>query len=1688
MIDKNGHTWSYEYDEIGNVIKSKDPLGNTYQYSYDNNGNLRTDISPMGFVMAATYDAMGRQISEEDVLGFHTYYEYDLLGRLIALHQKDGTTLYLKYDANGNLLKSVNADGKVVIYTYDLNGNRLSSTNEMGGVTSYTYDKLGNMLTMTTPLGFTVTYTYDGKGNLLNVTMPNGAVTSYTYNKQNQFTSTTDPNGGTKLFTFDERGNISTMTDPEGNVSKLGYDSINRLTSMTDGRGNTWTYKYDAEGNLTVASDPLQNSSSKSYDGAGQLVTETDANGNTWHYTYDADGRITSKTDPLSNTITYTYDAAGQLLSEETALGLVTSYEYDAMGRKTKEIDPGAHAITFYYDSLGRLVGLTNKDDTTVSYIFDDCGNHLTTTDEEGYFVSYLYDADGRMIELTNARGYKTQYEYDSVGNLIKTTDALNGEESKVYDLRGNLLSVTNRDDNTTTYTYDRNGRVLTITDPRGSITATEYDANGNITKITQADKNTIIYTYDAANRLTTIVDAAGYTHSYSYDGNGNVIIETDGNGNITYYEYDGLDHVVGKTDGDGGVCSKTYDADGRLVKVINEVGAETSYIYDSCGRVIEMVDALGNSTVYTYDEMDRLLTITNPRKGVTRYTYTDRGDVKTVTDAEGYTISYEYDGNHNMVKMTTVDGDTIYEYDPLDRLISTTTPDGQKESYEYNGEGEITGHTDKGGHKTKYILDANGNIIETIDALGNSAVFEYDSMNNLVATKLHRVDTQDNVDEWEITTYAYEGRGLVTQTVDALGNVTVYEYDGNANLAKTIDPDGFITENTYNALNLVISINYSGGKNVSYWYNGVGDLVKMEDWTGTNTYEYDLLSQLKKVSDHKGNVVEYSYDSTGNQTQVIYPDSTVVTKTYDLVSNLTSVVESDGRTTNYQYDGMARLVHMEYPDGWKEDYTYDSIGQLLSIYDTDPSEKDMKQQKNKYVYDVCGNMTYEYMRGNGTGEATTEVFYTYDELHRLVKASENYGNASRNYQYDSLGNLTYEWNSNNEKWDYKLNNLNQITTKSDVNSKDVYTFSYDGRGNLIRVVYTKNKKSSDYGTYIYDETNTMVSGTNISGEVSTYIYNGLGALVRNEWIIEKNAYGYHSMTAPGETLLYSSTLKNPSVVIKEYVVDYTSTTFEPMTEHEINGVDYKYVYGNDRLSVNITGVTNGAGHILENGEIRLYYHMDIRGTADYLTSPVSKKVESWTHYNEWGVITHNTVIKCGEREFDMVKRYATHDYDQVLDLYYAKARFYSATDRRFVAIDPILNAGKYDISSYLKDPMLLIQYLYVKDNPLTNIDPLGLFSEGDKLSRSEIISQRNTSKSDIQTLRKALNEYQNALYLPVASDGKSDFGNALDIRNTPRLDETSTVYDTLVENAVNKFKDHNLPGGNSGQYRGVVGITTWQALGLGYYKKTSTGGYQWVSATAKKPPITETLPIPEFDFTSITGITEAAEWLLKCLESAPQTLFAWDPAQGIWYATVEAPQRAFGYNDLYNSVFALAGYVPNSNVSYKSFIAFFSEGAYSYRIEGWKGNYMQMGVGSEIGIYAENTADREQRIKDSFFYKLLCASNVRHYPVAPKYMWPKIDLKISVWARSGERTILARPAQYHWWIDGFNPSEGTIHPDNLIVRSTMTFQVDGSSVASKFIKNVKEGAYGLGNGGDKPGTFNFTTERSGATVSIYWK
>jgi len=157
-------------------------------------------------------------------------------------------------------------------------------------------------------------------------------------------------------------------------------------------------------------------------------------------------------------------------------------------------------------------------------------------------------------------------------------------------------------------------------------------------------------------------------------------------------------------------------------------------------------------------------------------------------------------------------------------------------------------------------------------------------------------------------------------------------------------------------------------------------------------------------------------------------------------------------------------------------------------------------------------------------------------------------------------------------------------------------------------------------------------------------------------------------------------------------------------TEYTYNALDLV-------TSINYNDAKEVSYRYNATGELHAYYHTDYLGTTDYLTSAVNSKIISWTSYNEWGEITHNAVLNCGVRELDLVKLYAAHDFDAVLTQYYAKARFYDVDNRRFTAVDPILDPSQYDLREYVTDPMQLVQYLYVTNNPIIYIDPLGLMN-----------------------------------------------------------------------------------------------------------------------------------------------------------------------------------------------------------------------------------------------------------------------------------------------------------------------------------------------------------------------------------------
>ena len=538
----------------------------------------------------------------------------------------------------------------------------------------------------------------------------------------------------------------------------------------------------------------------------------------------------------------------------------------------------------------------------------------------------------------------------------------------------------------------------------------------------------------------------------------------------------------------------------------------------------------------------------------------------------------------------------------------------------------------------------------------------------------------------------------IVSDTVDsdlldALGNVTTYAYDGNGNLVSKTDPDGYTTEYTYNALDLVTKINYNDAKEVSYRYNKIGDLASMTDWLGTTTFELDLLHQLTAATDYAGKRVEYAYDAVGNQTSITYPDGSKVSNFYDAVYNLTSVIDAEKGTYAYVYDDANRPVKLTYPNGWIEQYTYDAEGNLLKTVDTDPFQLYNKTPKVKYeyTYDAEGNVLTEFQRdSDATENLKSRTAFTYDALNRLTGSTRKlevypYDTLAYSYTYDTLGNLLKQSGpTKGEEDTYQYNDLNQMVSKHVCGYEQKltriydYGYTYDKRGNLVKEEEicsptTTGPKNITVATYLYDETNRMVRGTNKTGEVSAYTFNGLGVRVGTEQILEDNSHGYtdfHCQTPSVET-----GIEKPEVVKTDYVIDYTRLGIDQqvLVKSEQDGYDFRYTYGIDKVKVYTTGEgSDWWGQSIHKCVNAAYVHTDRLGSVVNL-SDEHGCVTARADYTDWGEVRRYTDITVdqGFRRLLPEITYATHEYDDVLNQFYAKARMYDAENKRFTQEDP---------------------------------------------------------------------------------------------------------------------------------------------------------------------------------------------------------------------------------------------------------------------------------------------------------------------------------------------------------------------------------------------------------------------------------
>jgi RHS repeat-associated protein len=223
--------FDYIYDDRGLRTTMTTNEG-TWTYKYDDDGQLTDWTDPQHKQYSIRYDAVGNRISETTDGDMVQFYTTNNLNQYTQV----GNTKYF-YDADGNLTRTENG-ADVTTYSYDAE-NRLVGVTHGADVTVYKYDALGDRTAsvvngsptkfVTDPIGFgNVVGEYSAAGQLL-------ARNDYGFGLISRATGSAQ----TVFYTFDAMGNTSDLLSPTASlISHYSFDpfgiSRNAPNSLTN--------------------------------------------------------------------------------------------------------------------------------------------------------------------------------------------------------------------------------------------------------------------------------------------------------------------------------------------------------------------------------------------------------------------------------------------------------------------------------------------------------------------------------------------------------------------------------------------------------------------------------------------------------------------------------------------------------------------------------------------------------------------------------------------------------------------------------------------------------------------------------------------------------------------------------------------------------------------------------------------------------------------------------------------------------------------------------------------------------------------------------------------------------------------------------------------------------------------------------------------------------------------------------------------------------------------------------------------------------------------------------------------------------------------------------------------------------------------------------------------------------------
>ena len=1168
--------------------------------------------------------------------------------------------------------------------------------------------------------------------------------------------------GGVRLFKksfgttaiYDTKGNIIGSSNGQAK-SNFKYNTNNQLIDVSTSKGMTYGVKYDSEGRMISSNSAygisneieyIDSDSSNNNNLTIKSTTKVENIENVTTSKYDAYGYLSSEIDEIGNTTSYIYDMMGSLKKVVDSLGKVTEYDYDSFNNMITMSLNGGNTTRYSYDSRHKLIRIKNEN-LEYSFKYDNFNNISEVSLNNTVLAKLTYENDNIVSMRYGESGDIYYFSYDVEDNIKEIKYGSSIRYRFNYNNLNQLISITNQAGEVLNrYEYDLEGNVIKDSSNYHDLSYT-YDNNGNLIRSSYNINNKkIIQSYETLSRSEGSYPEMILNEFEDCDFNvGLFLLNSNLKGNNK--EYESLDtssrQYQKELVRDNNVPCLDFGRNpkGIVYKVENEnygypVGTVGMWFKPSSLSTTEYLFSQKNNKgngflgVYIKDKKlhveiynsnnTRIELLTSKYEvrnnawnffGISYYLPTPDG----YSDGDEGEIKFCLNGNIQTMEMTERNYGLEMDKNPAYHIGHMY----------YNGE----------------LSPFDGKIALLMIGNNNTNLNANEMMNFYKLTHDYICDNQNDFDYRAVKS---SGTSLYTLDSTILNQYEIFPLKNDLKSLKGKEPKKFDLRAyakydsdrsfNYNYLNKDYSF-VADGNMLEYDLN-IGDsgTIMFRAYTDaktSNQYFFEARNKAKTrlglykdsndmlCLDLDGTIVTTGLKFTAGAWHTVgisYDtedpnDSQVVFKYKNLRFYLDGKIEERKITTWFNYSNLSLLIGRRYDTESIDNYndSYPLLGQI-----------EMLAVSNYYVSaSTLNNLSNEINGINKINEYNELDMLRYSKVYSGSKQIlSNYYSYKTNSKYqNALSSIIEEeskfYGSSHYIRSYKTDSLGNVTNVSDsVFGSHAYT--YDSRGFLIK---------EDNTSYTYDDNGNMITSGN-----STYKYDNLNRLIS----INGDSI-FYSFTNPGNPRLFKDTeykfegrrlvgISEDLGVDEQKTVDYTYNS-NGLIIKKVLGYWYaddrdseeyttKYYYDGEKLITEIgprnrldflydeNGILYG---LIKDSSRKYFYIRDFMSNILGLVDDSGNIVVKYKYDAYGNRISITDTSGCDLGNINPF-RYKGYYYDDDVEMYYCKSRFYVPLWHRWLNSDSINYLEPKNITS-------LNLFTYCNNNPVMYVDPTGRFT-----------------------------------------------------------------------------------------------------------------------------------------------------------------------------------------------------------------------------------------------------------------------------------------------------------------------------------------------------------------------------------------